>query len=204
MDTIGLATGMIKDLRLTDSNFSGKSAKISGEALNKRDVDEVLKGLKNGALIIQKAGALNSDTAKALYKKLQQESSGLIIVLEGTKRSINALLEQNPILEECFTARIDMEALSDDALVAFCKKYAYENEFSIDEVAVLALHRVIANRQTNDHAVTVLEVKEIMDEAMESASRKNVGHFFDIITSKRYDEEDMIIIREKDFLYVEN
>lgn len=204
LDTIGLATGMIKDLRLTDSNFSGKSAKISGEALNKRDVDEVLKGLKNGALIIQKAGALNSDTAKALYKKLQQESSGLIIVLEGTKRSINALLEQNPILEECFTARIDMEALSDDALVAFCKKYAYENEFSIDEVAVLALHRVIANRQTNDHAVTVLEVKEIMDEAMESASRKNVGHFFDIITSKRYDEEDMIIIREKDFLYVEN
>jgi hypothetical protein len=95
---------------------------------------------------------------------------------------------------------MDMKALNDATLVAFAKKYVRENEFVMDELAVLALHQIITDRQTNDHAVTIMEVKEIMDDAMDSASRKSIGHFLDILTSKRYDEEDMVIIHEKDLM----
>ncbi len=199
LDTLGLAKSIIRDVQIMDSNFSGKTAKISGAALNKRDVNKVMEGLVNGALIIQKATDLDAKAVDALYRALQQEHTGMVVVLEGTKKAMNAFLEENAQLQSCFTSRIDMEALSDAALVAFCKKYAREMECSIDELGVLELHRIITERQTNDHAVTLMEVKEIMDDAIESANRKTIGHFLDIVTGKRYDEEDMIIIREKDF-----
>ncbi len=200
LDTLGLARSIVQDIRGTDSNFSGKTAKISGEALNKRNVNEILGGLQNGALIIQRAHNMNAKTVEDLYRALQQENSGIVVVMEGTRKLMDTFLTKNAKLEECFTARMDMEALSDAALVAFCKKYAKENEFVLDELAVLALHQIITDRQTNDHAVTIMEVKEIMEDAMDSASRKSVGHFFDILTGKRYDEEDMIIIHEKDLM----
>ncbi len=200
LDTLGLAKNLVREIQMTDSNFSGKTAKISGEALNKREVESVLAGLHNGALIIQKASDMNDKSVKSLYKALQQESSGIIVIMEGTKKAMNTFLEKYNQLNNCFTARYDMEALSDAALVAFGKKYAKEQEYTIDDFGVLALHRIITDRQTNDHAVTVMEVKEIVDSAIDSANRKTLGHFFDIVLSKRYDEEDMIIIREKDFL----
>lgn len=200
LDTIGLARSLVRNLQQEDQNFSGKVAKISGNSLNKRNVPEIVEGLINGALIVQKAGDINEATAKSLYKVLQQETRGIVIILEGTKRAINAFFEKYSILEPCFNARIDMEALSNEALVAFAKKYAREQECSIDEFGMLALHRTIAERQTSDHAVTIMEVKDIMDGAIESANRKTIGHFFSILAAKRYDEEDMIIIREKDFM----
>lgn len=200
LDTIGLARSFVRNLQQEDQNFSGKVAKISGNSLNKRNVPEIVEGLINGALIVQKAGDINEATAKSLYKVLQQETRGIVIILEGTKRAINAFFEKFSILEPCFNARIDMEALSNEALVAFAKKYAREQECSIDEFGMLALHRTIAERQTSDHAVTIMEVKDIMDGAIESANRKTIGHFFSILAAKRYDEEDMIIIREKDFM----
>ena len=168
--------------------------------MNKRNVPEIVEGLVNGALIIQKAEDINEATAKSLYKVLQQETRGIIVVLEGTKRAINTFFDKYSILEPCFNARIDMEALSNEALVSFAKMYAREQEYSIDEFGMLALHRVIAERQTSDHAVTIMEVRDIMDAAIESANRKTIGHFFSILAAKRYDEEDMIIIREKDFM----
>lgn len=200
LDTLGLARSIVQDIQGTDSNFSGKTAKISGEALNKRNVNEILGGLQNGALIIQRAHNMNDKTVEDLYRALQQENSGIIVVMEGVRKLMDTFLNKNAKLRECFTARMDMEALSDAALVAFCKKYAKENEFVLDELAVLALHQIITDRQTNDHAVTIMEVKEIMEDAMDNASRKSVGHFFDILTGKRYDEEDMIIIHEKDLM----
>jgi len=200
LDTLGLAKCIVEEVQVTDSNFSGKTAKISGEALNKRNVNDVLAGLQNGALIIQRASNMNTKTVDELYKALQQENTGILVILEGVKKSMNAFLEEHKELGNCFTARVDMEALSDAALVAFCKKYARENEFVMDEMAVLALHQIITDRQTNDHAVTIMEVKEIMDDAMDNAGRKSIGHFFDILMAKRYDEEDMIIIHEKDLI----
>ena len=199
MDTITLAKNMIREVQMTDSNFSGKVAKISGEGLNNKNPDETLERLKSGALIVEKASGINKETAAALHKALQQERLGIIIVLEDTKKAMNKFLAANSELAECFTARVDMEALSNDTLVAFGRQYAREMEYSIDELGILALHTRIEELQTIDHAVTVVEVKEIVDEAIHHANRKTPGHFFDILFAKRYDEEDMIILTEKDF-----
>lgn len=199
MDTATLAKNLIREVQLTDSNFSGKVAKISGQALNKKKIAETLGQLKNGALIIQKASGMSQETACALHKELQRESLGIIIVMEDTKKAVNKFLEANKELAACFTARVNVEALSNDMLVAFGKHYAKGMEYSIDELGVLALHTRIEELQTIDHAVTVLEVKEIVDEAIHHANRKTIGHFMDVLLAKRYDEEDMIILTEKDF-----
>ncbi len=201
MDTLTLAKNMIREVRMTDSNFSGKTAKISGKSLNQRDIVKTLDGLANGALIIQKASHMNKDTVDALYKALQQEKYGLIVIIEDTRKAMNKFLGVYTRLAECFNARMDMEALSNDALVAFGKKYARDKEYSIDELGILALHTRIAEQQTSNHAVTILDVKGIMDEAIRHANRKSMGHFVDILLAKRYDEEDMIILRENDFIY---
>lgn len=199
MDTLSLAKNMIREVQMTDSNFSGKVAKISGNSLNQRDVVQTLDGLANGALIIQKASDMNKNTVDTLYKALQREHYGLIVIMEDTRKAMNKFLGVYTKLAECFNARMDMEALSNDTLVAFGKKYAREKEYSIDELGVLALHTRIAEMQTNDHAVTVMDVKGIMDEAIRHANRKTMGHFMDVLLAKRYDEEDMIILKEKDF-----
>ncbi len=200
MDTMTLAKNLIKEVQQTDSNFSGKIAKISGDSLNSKNVAVTFKKLVNGALIIQNAGALKKETAERIRKALEQEHSGIIVVLEDLKKDINKLLKRSPALTECFNIRIDIEALDNDSLVAIGKKYARDQEYSIDELGVLALHTCIADRQTSDHAVTVAEVREITDRAIRHANRKTLGHFFDILLAKRYDEEDMIILREKDFI----
>ena len=200
VDTLDLAKNIIRDVQMTDSNFSGKTAKISGQALNQKDVTAIMDQLQNGALIIQKASDINEKTATAMYKKLQREAQGIIVVMEDTKKNMNKFLERNEMLLECFTARMDMEALSNETLVAFGKKYAREMEYSIDDLGVLALHTRIEELQTIDHAVTIMEVKGIVDEAIENANRKNIKHFFDILMAKRYDDEDMIILRENDFI----
>ena len=200
MDTLSLAKNMIREIQAEDSNFSGKVAKISGHALNKKDTAETLSRLKNGALIIYKASEMNDDTANALHKALQQESQGIVIILEDTKKEIDKFLAKHEKLRECFTARMDVEALSNDTLVAFGRQYAREMEYSIDELGVLALHTRIEDMQTIDHVVTVVDVKEIVDEAIEHANRKTLKHFFDVLFAKRYDDEDMIILTEKDFV----
>ncbi len=201
MDTMTLAKNMIREVQMTDSNFSGKIAKISGSSFNQRNVTQTLDGLANGALIIQKASQMDRETADALYKALQQEKYGLIVIMEDTRKAMNKFLGVYAKLAECFNARMDMEALSNDSLVAFGKKYAREMEYSIDELGILALHTRIAEMQTSDHVVTIRDVKGIMDEAIRHANRKSMGHFVDILLAKRYDEEDMIILRENDFIY---
>ena len=200
MDTLSLAKNMVREIQATDSNFSGKVAKISGHALNKKDTADTLSKLKNGALIICKASEMNDATANVLHKALQQESQGIVIILEDTKRDIDNFLEKHEKLRECFTARMDVEALSNNTLVAFGKQYAREMEYSIDELGELALHTRIEDMQTIDHVVTVVDVKQIVDEAIAHANKKTLKHFFDVLFAKRYDDEDMIILTEKDFV----
>ena len=200
MDTLSLAKNMVREIQATDSNFSGKVAKISGHALNKKDTADTLSKLKNGALIICKASEMNDATANVLHKALQQESQGIVIILEDTKRDIDKFLEKHEKLRECFTARMDVEALSNNTLVAFGKQYAREMEYSIDELGELALHTRIEDMQTIDHVVTVVDVKQIVDEAIAHANKKTLKHFFDFLFAKRYDDEDMIILTEKDFV----
>ncbi len=200
MDTLSLAKNLVKEIQQTDSNFSGKIAKISSDSLNRKGVAPIFNKLKNGALIIQKAGSLNDTTIEQIRASLEQEHSGLIVIMEDLRTSMNKMLKNHHTLTESFNIRIDVEALDNDTLVAFAKRYAREKECSIDELGVLALHTCIADRQTSDHTVTISEVKEIMDEAIRHACKKTIGHFFDILLAKRYDDEDMIILREKDFI----
>ena len=200
MDTLSLAKNMIREIQATDSNFSGKVAKISGRALNKKDAAETLNRLQNGALIICKASEMNNKTVDTMYKALQQENQGIVIILEDTRKEIDRFLEKYEKLQESFTSRMDVEALSNDTLVAFGRQYAREREYSIDELGVLALHTRIEDMQTIDHVVTVVDVKEIVDGAIAHANKKTLKHFFDVLFAKRYDDEDMIILTEKDFV----
>jgi len=200
MDTLSLAKNMIREVQMTDSNFSGKVAKVSGQGLNSKNVEDTLEHLESGALIVQKASEMEAATVETLQKMLQKENFGIIIVLEDTKKAIEKLLKSYPKLRESFTARMDVEAMSNDSLVAFGRQYAKEREYFVDDLGILALHTRIEERQTIDHVVTVMEVKDIVDEAIRHANRKTLGHFFDILFARRYDEEDMIILTEKDFV----
>jgi hypothetical protein len=199
--TVNLAKGLIKAMQASDSNFSGKVAKITANTLNKKSVGAIFDKLANGALIIQRAADLQPETVSELLKVLQEENKGLIIVMEDTREDMDRFLDKNPSLNQSFNARVDIEALDDDSLVAYARQYALEKEYAIDNLGILALHTKISERQTLDHEVTVAEVKDIVDDAIYYAEKKSVGHFMDIIVNKRYDENDMVILREKDFLH---
>ena len=199
MDTLTLAKKLMKEVQQTDSNFSGKIAKISSESLNKKGIAPVFDRIVNGALIIQKANKLSDDSVKDMQKVMNQEHKGMIVILEDTRGGAHKLLKKHPELKELFNIEIHVEALDNDSLVSYGRKYAEEQEYGMDEMGVLALHTCIAERQTIDHIVTIEEVKDIIDDAIQHANRKTLGHFFDIIVAKRYDEEDRIILRENDF-----
>ncbi len=199
MDTMTFAKNMIRELQMIDSNFSGKVAKISGQGFNQRNVEETLWHLNNGALIIYQASGMTPQTAAALHQQLQQENLGIVVILEDTKKAMQKMFLGTPELFGDFTAKMELEALSNDTLVSFGRRYAREMEYSIDDLGVLALHTRIEELQTIDHVVTVVEVKKIVDEAIRHACKKTLGHFFDILFAKRYDGEDMIILTEKDF-----
>lgn len=198
---MNFARNLVRDMQMSDGNFSGKAAKITGKALNGKNPADVIDRLKNGALIIAEAGGMNCSTAEALVKELQTESKGIIVMLVDTKGAINSLLEVNEVLADPFNTRIDIEALNDSALVAYGKKFAYDKEYGIDEMGVLALHTRIADMQTAEHSVTTSDVRRLVKEAIQHADKKTPRHFFDVLIGKRYDEEDMIVLREEDFFY---
>lgn len=198
-DTADLATAIMKDVKQTDSNFAGKVARIGGDKLNNKKVATVIKQLQNGALIIEKANKMSIDTVTDLYKSLDQENLGIIVTIIDSERNIEKLLERAPQLSELFTVRMNLKPLTAEQLADFAVKYAYEKEYSIDEMGMLALHTQITLRQTATHSVNVVEVREIVDKAIANVKKKSAKHFFDVLLGKRYDEEDMIILGEKDF-----
>ena len=199
--TLDLAKNLVRMMQLSDRNFSGKVAKISGETLNRKDVPATLAKLTDGALIIEHATGMSSSTAMDLNKALGKENRGIFVIMEGKKDEMNIFLRKNRPLLDNFNARIDIDSLDDHALVEYAKLYAEEMEYSIDELGILALHTRIADMQTSDHEVTVAEVKDLVDDAIYFADKKNPKHFFDILFGKRYDADDMIILREKDFMH---
>ena len=136
-----------------------------------------------------------------MIKALEKENMGLLVLLVGTKEEINGLFSKNSALANSFNLRVDIEPLGIEALVSYAKQYAEDMEYSIDEFGILALHTRITDRQTSDHEVTLSEVRDLVDEAIEYANKKTPKHFMDILLAKRYDEEDMIILREKDFMH---
>ena len=199
--TTALAKLLVKEVQLSDNNFSGKVAKISGGNMNKKEVGATLDRLLGGALIIEGAASMKKNTVESLIRELNQEGKGLIIILEDKKEAIEKFLTKYPALATIFNLRVDVEALDDQTLVKYARKYALEQEYAIDELGVLALHTRIADMQTSDHEVTLSEIEEIVDEAIYYADKKTPKHFFDVLFGKRYDDEDMVVLREKDFMH---
>ena len=199
--TTALAKLLVKEVQLSDNNFSGKVAKISGGNMNKKEVGATLDRLLGGALIIESAASMKKNTVESLIRELNQEGKGLIIILEDKKEAIEKFLTKYPALATIFNLRVDVEALDDQTLVKYARKYALEQEYAIDELGVLALHTRIADMQTSDHEVTLSEIEEIVDEAIYYADKKTPKHFFDVLFGKRYDDEDMVVLREKDFMH---
>ena len=200
-EAVELAKSVVKEVQMTDRNFSGKVAKVTGFSLNNRDIESMVTKLANGALIVEMASGMDAQTTKDLLRALNQEKTGIVVVLQDTKKAMHKMMEYFSGMKEVFNVHIEVEELGDDALVAYGKKYARYLEYAIDEMGVLALHTRIEEMQTSDHIVTVADVREIVDEAIDHANRKNLKHFADLLLAKRYDDEDMIILREKDFLY---
>ena len=199
-EAVELAKNVVREVQMTDRNFSGKIAKVTGHSLNNRDIEAMISKLSNGALIIEKAAEMDAQTTKDLLKALNQEKTGIVVVLQDSKKAMHKMMEYFTGMKEIFNVHIEVEELGDDALVAYGKKYARYLEYAIDEMGVLALHTRIDEMQTADHIVTVADVRDIVDEAIEKANRKSLRHFTDVLFAKRYDDDDMIILRERDFL----
>lgn len=199
--TLTVAKNLIKVLSVNNDAFSGKVAKITGELLNNKSIEATLNNLSDGALIVEQAGKLDDMALLSLSEYLKKkQDSGILVILEDTKKELDALLTKGNMPKQYFDLRIDIAALDNDGLVNYGKEYANEQEYSIDDMGVLALYTRISEMQTNEHAVTVEEVKDIVDEAIRKSEKKNISHFMDVLLAKRYDDEDMIVLREKDFL----
>ncbi len=199
--TLDAAKSFIKIISANKPGFSGKVAKISGDLLNSKGVADTLKTVEGGALIIDEAGSMNDMTVYALNDYINNPASPeVLIIMEDTKKDMDLLFSNPAAPKRAFDLEVDIETLDNNGLVSFGKEYANEREFSIDEMGTLALYTRISEMQTSDHTVTVDEVREIIDEAIKRSEKRNVGHFMDVILSKRYDTNDMVVLREKDFL----
>ena len=159
-----------------------------------------LQKLRGGALIVENAGGLTPITLNAITETLQNDVDFILVVFEGEKESLEPLLNGCVETKTVFDARIVIDDFSNSDLVAYAKGYARELEYSIDDMGTLALYNKIGDMQTIDHVVTVDEVIEIVDNAIRHVDRKNMSHFMDVLLAKRYDEDDYIVLREKDFL----
>lgn len=200
--TLNVAKNLIKMVQATNPQFSHKVAKITGSILDKKDIRATMGSLENGALIVEKAGDLTPHVCETIVNYLGglSQGQGFLMILEDTRGNIDKLLSSYGPMANTFNIRIDVAALDNDGLVNYGKEYAKEQEYAIDDMGMLALYTRIADMQTNDHHVTMDEVKAIVDEAIANANKKSVSHLVDVLLSKRYDAEDMIVLREKDFL----
>ncbi len=194
-----LATAMVKALQKETGKPKGKVGKIEASALNKKDVASLLKKISGGCLIIEKAGDISKETAVRLALILKSDTSGLFVIMEDTHRGIEKALGRDEGFASRFSEKINIPIFTSDELVSFAKAYANELGYTIDEMGILALYNSISNIQKYDKATTLTEVKEIVDDAIHKSEKGGLRKAFSIITSRRYDDEDYVILREKDF-----
>ena len=194
-----LAIDIVKALQKLQRVESSRLAKISGKKLNTRDIYETLGKLKGGALIIEKAGGLSDASMMALSLAMEGDTGGLLIILEDQKTEIQRLFHKNSNLASKFEYKVDIPVFTNDELIAFARSYARELGFSYDEFAVLALYDRIGNGQTNDHRVSVAEVKDMVDAAIEHSEKGGVRKLFAKIAGKSVDEEGYRLLHEQDF-----
>lgn len=194
-----LATSLIKAIQLSCGDEDRKIGKISAKALNKKDFAALVPKLEGGYLIIEKAGNLLPETVDHMAQVMQGNTQGLVVVLEDTKSGIKKVMDGNYSFAKLFTEKINIPIFTIDELVDFAKSYAEEMECTIDEMGVLALYNRISNIQKLERATTLTEVREIVDEAIERAEKGGIKKAFGVLFSKKYNENDYLILREKDF-----
>lgn len=194
-----LATSMVKGLQKETGRPNGRIGKIEASVLNNKDIATLLKKVAGGCLIIEKAGGISRETATTLALLLESDTSGIFVIMEDTHKGIEKALRKDVGFASRFSEKITIPIFTSDELVTFAKSYAKELGYSIDEMGVLALYNSLSNIQKYDKPTTLAEVKEIMDKAIAKSEKGGLKKAFSIITSRRYDEEDYIILREKDF-----
>lgn len=194
-----LAVDVVKAIQKQRKLKQGKVAIITGDSLNKKKIKEIVSKLYGGALIIEKAGRMNEKTVQRLNKAMERDTGELLIVLEEQRKPLDRLLSSNKEFRRKFTSRLEVPIFINDELVTFGQTYAKENGFKIDEVGILALYSRIDMLQREDHVVTVAEVKEIMDEAIEHVQKTNVKKIVKRVLGKGKDDADRVILSEKDF-----
>lgn len=194
-----LATALIKALQKETKLPKGKVGKIDAKALNQKDLLKLLKKIAGGALIIERASEISKETAVKLSLLLDSDKSGVLLIMEDTRAGIEKALGQDEGFSKKFTEKIKIPVFTSDELVEFGQAYAHDLDYEIDAMGVLALYNRISNIQRLDQATTLTEVKEIVDEAIANAEKKTIKKAISIITSRRYTEDDYVILREKDF-----
>ncbi len=194
-----LATRLVKALKNEAQRKDITLGKIDGDKLNQKDLAKLLDKVQGGCLIIERAGEISRETAIKLSLLLENDSSGLLVILEDTRLGLEEALGKDEGLARKFTERIKIPVFTSDELVEFGKAYAHECQYEIDNMGVLALYNRISNIQRLDQPTTLTEVKDIIDDAIRRAEKKSLKKAFSILTSRRYTEDDYIILREKDF-----
>ena len=194
-----LAVNVVKAIQKDRKLKQGKVAIVTGDALNKKELSSIINKLKGGALIIEKAGKMNTRTVRELNDLMEEQTGELLFVLEEQRKPLEKMLSANPEFRRKFTSKLELPIFINDELVTFGQTYAKENGYRIDEMGILALYSRIDILQKEDHAVTVAEVKDIMDEAIDKAQRANVKHLMKRVFGKRTDNADRVILTEHDF-----
>lgn len=194
-----LATSVIKVLQQETGKLDGKIGKIQAEALNQKDIGQMLKKVAGGCLIIENVGELTRQSAITLSLLLEQNRSGVYIIIEDTSKGIKKALSLDEGFAKKFTEQITVPIFTNDELVTFARSYSRELGYKIDDMAVLALYNRISNIQRLDQATTLTEVKEIVDEAIDREAHGGLKKAISILTASRYTDDDRIVLREKDF-----
>lgn len=194
-----LAVDVVKAIQKQRDIRQGKVAIVTGESLNKKRIGDIFRKLYGGALIIEKAGQMNEKTLAKLNKAMEQDTGELLVVLEEQRKPLDRLLSSNREFRRKFTSRLEVPIFINDELVTFGQTYAQENGYRIDEMGILALYSKIDSLQREDHAVTVAEVKEVMDDAIAHSQKASAKKLVKRVFGKNTDSSDRILLSEKDF-----
>ena len=194
-----LAVDIVKAIQKQRNLKQGKVAIVTGESLNKKELSNIIQKLRGGAIIIEKAGKLNARTVKELSYLMEKKTGEMLFVLEDQRKPLERILTANPDFKRKFTSKLELPVFINDELVTFGQTYAKENGYKLDEMGILALYSRIDVMQREDHAVTVAEVKEIMDEAIAHSQKANVKHLARRVFGKSTDDSDRVILKEEDF-----
>ena len=194
-----LAVDIVKAIQKQRSLKQGKVAIVTGESLNKKELTNIIQKLRGGAIIIEHAGKLNARTVKELNYLMEKKTGELLFVLEDQRKPLERLMTANPEFKKKFSSKLELPVFINAELVTFGQTYAKENGYKLDEMGILALYSRIDVMQREDHAVSVAEVKEIMDEAISHSQKANVKHLARRVFGKGTDDSDRIILKEEDF-----